>query len=85
MLRYLRLLVTSLAVVMGLGMIAVVAILWIRLGSAPLPELPANIALPAGSSAEAVTFARNWIVVVTDAGEILVYDRQGQLQDSARP
>ncbi len=85
MLRYLRALVTGLAVVMGLGIIAIVAILWLRLGAAPLPELPANIALPAGAKAEAVTFARNWIVVVTEAGEVLLFDRTGALRNALQP
>lgn len=73
-------LVTGLALVMGLGMIALVALLWVRLGQPVLPELPENITLPAGMQAEAVTFARDWIVVVTDAGEVLLYDRQGELK-----
>lgn len=86
MLRYLRRLVTLLALVMGLGMIAVVAILWLRLsGGAPLPELPAQIALPEGAKPAALTFARDWIVVVTDSGEILLYDREGSLRDRVQP
>ena len=31
------------------------------------------------------TFARNWIVVVTDAGEVLLYDRSGALRDRVQP
>lgn len=85
MLRWLRLLVTSLAVVMGLGVLAVVAILWLRLSDAPLPELPDSIALPQGTKPAAVTFARDWTVVVTDSGEVLLYDRQGQLRDRVTP
>lgn len=85
MLGYLRALVTSLAVVMGLGIVAIVAILWLRLGAAPLPELPASISLPAGAKAEAVTFARDYIVVVTDKGEVLLYDRAGKLKTSLQP
>ncbi len=81
----LRWLVTGLAAVMGLGMIAVVALLWIRLGQPMLPDLPDAITLPAGSRAEAVTFARDWIVVVTDAGEVLLYDRSGALKDRIQP
>ena len=85
MLRYLRALVTGLAVVMGVGILAIVAILWLRLGGgAPLPELPANIALPQGARVESLSFAKDWIVVVTEAGEILLYDRDGQLRDSAK-
>lgn len=85
MLRWLRILVTSLAVVMGLGVLAVVAILWLRLASPPLPQLPETIALPQGATPAAVTFARDWTVVVTETGEVLLYDRQGKLHDSVTP
>ncbi|SNR57122.1 hypothetical protein SAMN06265378_109117 [Paracoccus sediminis] len=84
-LRLLRWLVTGLALVMGLGMIAIVALLWIRLGQPVLPDLPDAIALPGNASPDAVTFARNWIVVVTDAGEVLLYDRSGALRDRVQP
>lgn len=85
MLRWLRLLVTSLAVVMGVGIIAIVALLWLRLGERPLPELPPQIALPQGESATAVTFARDWLVVVTDSGKVLLYDHQGKLREEVQP
>ena len=84
-LRWLRRLVTGLAVVMGLGIVAVVAILWVRLSQPPLPELPPGLALPEGESAAAVTFARDWTVVVTDAGEVLLYDRAGALRQRVLP
>lgn len=84
-LRLLRWLVTGLALVMGLGMIAIVALLWIRLGQPVLPDLPPAITLPDGARAEAVTFARDWIVVVTDAGAVLLYDRSGALRDRVQP
>lgn len=84
-LAWLRRLVTGLAVVMGLGMVAVAAILWVRLAQPPLPELPPGLALPDGTDAAAVTFARDWTVVVTDAGEILVYDRSGALKQRVLP
>lgn len=84
-LRLLRWLVTGLALVMGLGMIAIVALLWLRLGQPMLPDLPDAISLPDGAQAEAVTFARDWIVVVTDAGEVLLYDRSGALRDRVQP
>ena len=84
-LAWLRRLVTGLAVVMGLGMVAVAAILWMRLSQPPLPEVPPGLALPEGASAAAVTFARDWTVVVTDAGEVLLYDRAGALRQRVRP
>ena len=83
--RFLKWLVTGLALVMGGGMIALVALMWVRLGAAPLPDLPAAIDLPAGASAEAITFARDWIVVVTETGEVLLYDREGNLRDRVQP
>ena len=45
-LAWLRRLVTGLALVMGLGVAAVAAILWVRLSQPPLPELPPGLALP---------------------------------------
>ena len=77
--------VTGLALVMALGMAAVVAILWLRLSQPPLPELPAAIMLPEGAKAAAVTFARDWTVVVTEGGEVLLYDRAGQLRTRVSP
>jgi hypothetical protein len=65
--------------------LAVVAILWLRLASPPLPQLPDRIALPQGATPAAVTFARDWTVVVTETGEVLLYDRQGKLRDSVTP
>lgn len=85
-LRFLKTLVTGLALVMGLGMVAVVALLWLRLGQPAqpgLPELPDSVQLPEGASPAAVTFARDWLVVVTEAGDILLYDRSGALRDRA--
>ena len=84
-LRLLRWLVTGLALVMGLGMIAIVALLWVQLGQPVLPDLPDAITLPDGARAEAVTFARDWIAIVTDAGEVLLYDRSGALRDRVQP
>jgi len=69
--------VTTLTVVMIAGLVTIVALLVIRLGTPParLPALPANIDLPEGAEIAAVTLARDWVVVVTAAGEILLYDR----------
>lgn len=84
-LRFLKTLVTGLALVMGLGMIAVVAMLWLRLNQPVLPELPAAISLPEGAAPAAVTFASDWIVVVTEAGEVLLFDRAGALRGQVTP
>lgn len=84
-LRWLKMLVTGLAGVMGLGIIAIVVLLWMRLSQPMLPDLPETITLPEGARPEAVTFAREFIVVVTDAGEVLLYDRSGALKDRLRP
>ena len=83
-LAWLRRLVTALALVMMLGIAAVAGILWLRL-SPPLPRLPEAIALPAGESAAAVTFAREFTVVVTAAGRVLVYDPSGALRQDVKP
>lgn len=84
--RYLRHLVTALAVVMCGGMIAIVTLLWVRLGAAPvMPVLPDTIQLPQGESVSAVTFSSEWTVVVTKAGEILLYDKAGTLKEQLRP
>lgn len=79
-LRFLRMLVSGLALVMGLGMIAIVALLWMRLGQPQLPQLPEAITLPEGVSAESVSYGRNWTVIVTDLGEVLLYDQAGSLR-----
>lgn len=78
--RYLRALVTALAAVMGAGVIALVALLVIRLpgGAAPLPE---SLALPDGTTALAFTRGPDWMAVATrDA--ILIYDLSGTLRQS---
>ena len=78
-LRFLKTLVTGLTLVMGFGMVAVVALLWLRLDRPVLPDLPEAITLPDGAGAAAVTFARDRIVVLTDDDAVLVYDAAGSL------
>ncbi|UFS65513.1 DUF6476 family protein [Paracoccus denitrificans] len=85
MLRWLRFLVTALAAVMGLGVLVIAALLWLRLSQPPLPELPEQIALPEGAVPAAVTFARDWLVVVTETGEVQLYDKQGRLHRQVQP
>lgn len=66
-LRRLRRLVTGLTATLIVGMIAVVALLVIRLAALepPAPALPPAIALPAGETARAVTLGTGWVAVVT--------------------
>ncbi len=73
--RFLKLLVGALALVMIGGMVTIVALLAVRLPGPP-PALPEGIALPDGLSAEAVTLGRDFIAVVA-GDEILIFDRRG--------
>jgi hypothetical protein len=75
-LRFLKLLVTGLAGTMIAGLITIIVLLVIRFPAvtAVRPTLPADLTLPDGLKAEAVTFGRDWIAVVTDTGELLILD-----------
>lgn len=76
--RFLKVLVTTLMVVMIVGLVTIVGVLVTRLGtSAPLPVLPASVVLPEGARPVAITFARDWLVVVTDDARVLVYPASG--------
>ena len=72
--RYLKRLVTVMAVVMLTGTIIVVALLINRLSADPLP-LPERITLPEGVEAYSFTQGRDWFGVVTSDDQILIYDR----------
>lgn len=70
------------------GVIAIVVLLVIRLQAAPAPlALPAEVRLPAGESARAVTLGSDWLAVVTvDAGgqeRIRVLDRASGAERAA--
>lgn len=70
-------LVVVLTSVMILGLIVIIGLLVTRIGMAPAPlALPEQITLPEGARVEALTLARNWVVVLTDGGEVLLYDRR---------
>ena len=73
-LRWLKTLVTVLTVVMIGGVLTITALLVMRLRSEP-PALPSEIALPDGAAATAFTQGPDWYAIVTDGGEILIYDR----------
>jgi hypothetical protein len=72
-LKFLRRLVTTLTVVMIGGLVVVISLLVIRL-SADGPNLPAEITLPEGIKAQAVTFGQGWVAVVTTDNQILILD-----------
>ncbi|WP_235820057.1 DUF6476 family protein [Phaeovulum veldkampii] len=94
--RFLKILVTALAATMIVGLVTIVTLLVIRLpgggAQAPqagvaaggqtgaLPALPASITLPDGAEVQAVTFARDLLVVVTASGEVLIYTPDGHLR-----
>lgn len=79
-LRFLRRLVTTLTAVMIFGLLTIVALLVIRLAQpspAPTPTdfvLPAQISLPEGQTALAVTQGPDWFAIVTDRNEIFIFD-----------
>jgi Family of unknown function (DUF6476) len=82
-LRFLKGLVIVLTLTMIGGVITVVTVLVTRMPqafTAPAPDLPDDFALPDGVSAEAVTFGKGWIAVVTDDDRILIFGRDGTLR-----
>lgn len=81
--RYLRLLVTSLAAVMMLGIAAIVVLLFVRMPR-PLPPLPAAITLPGDAEAVAVTRGADWVAVVTRDDRILIFGAGGGLRQEVR-
>ncbi|MDX2483668.1 MAG: DUF6476 family protein [Pseudodonghicola sp.] len=83
-LRLLRLLVTTLTVVMIVGVVVVVGLLVTRL-SGRTPPLPDHITLPDGAKAQAVTMGPGWYAIVTDDQRILIFDAtSGNLRQSVK-
>ena len=79
-LRRLRRLVTLLTATLIVGIVMIVGLTAIRLAHVGrVPDLPAEIRLPAGERAGAVTFGSDWLAVVTVDGagreRIRVLDR----------
>ena len=72
--RFLRLLVTGLTVVMIVGLVTVVALIVMRFRDDG-PILPENLSLPDGVAAQAVTMGDGWYAIVTADNRILIYDR----------
>lgn len=82
-LRLLKGLVIVLTLTMIGGVITVVGLLVTRMPqafSAVGPSLPDGFTLPAGATAEAVTFGTGWIAVVTTDQRILIFGRDGTLR-----
>jgi len=73
---FLRRLVTVLTATMILGVLLIVALLVIRLNSAPPPlALPDGLTLPDGRAPQAVTFTQTRILVIDSAGILHIHDR----------
>jgi hypothetical protein len=68
--RQLRLLVTTLLIVLIVGFLVIVAAMVIRLSAAPTAvELPQRVDLPPGEIAQAVTLGADWVALVTVDGD----------------
>lgn len=61
---------------MAIGMVIIIGLMVARLTQTPALPLPEAISLPEGERAAAVTVAKDWFLVVTETGEILIYDRE---------
>jgi len=78
LMRYLKLLVTALAVTMILGFIVLIALLVMRFPSGGSVPFPAEIALPEGATVEAFTRGPDWLGVATTDGRMLIFSPDGQ-------
>lgn len=85
--RALQWLVIALTATMIAGIVVVVAVVVQRMPRPePYPALPEGLTLPEGAVAEAVTFGRGFIAVVTRDGRILILDRAtGALRQTVVP
>ncbi len=91
-LKFLKTLVTVLAGTMIVGLIAVIALLVIRLGPQNNPQqalpaglsgsqaltLPESLLLPEGKTAQSVSYSANRIVILTTDDDVLVFDHTGE-------
>ncbi|MCI2398561.1 DUF6476 family protein [Aliiroseovarius subalbicans] len=83
--RFLKILVTTLTATTILGLIILISVIVMRVQEMPTTPLPDQIALPEGASALSFTQAGDWYAVVTDAEEILIFDRaSGDLRQSVQ-
>jgi Flp pilus assembly protein protease CpaA len=82
-LRLLKWLVILLTLSMIGGVITVVGLIVTRMPTtlgASAPQVPADVALPEGKTAAAVTFGQGWTAVVTTDDHILVFGSDGKLR-----
>ncbi len=82
-LRLLKWLVIILTLTMIGGVITVVGLIVTRMPkafTARVPVLPANLTLPEGKEAAAITFGTGWIAVVSTDDHILIFDENGVLR-----
>lgn len=75
--RFVKRLVVVLTSVMIIGIAVITGLLALRLSAPPAPlALPDTLALPDGVVPQAVTLARDWVLVLDDTGsEVLLFDR----------
>ncbi|WP_111537460.1 DUF6476 family protein [Palleronia aestuarii] len=76
-LQFLKWLVIALTATLLAGFVVLVFLFATRFPN-PQAPLPAAITLPDGATARAVTRGTDWIAVVTDADEILIYAPDGE-------
>ena len=76
--RFLKILVTALAVTMVVGLIVLIGLFVMRFPDASAP-FPAEIALPDGTTVSAITRGPDWLLVVTSDGRALVYSPDGRI------
>ncbi len=77
-LRFLRILVTVLTIIMIAGVALIIALLVIRLQRPAPLTMPDTITLPQGVTATAFTRGENWIGVVTNDNRIFIFDETGE-------
>lgn len=85
-LRLLRRLVTTLMVVMILGLITIVGLFVMRFGQigTTTNAFPNVITLPEGEIATAYTQGDGWYAVVTQSNQILIYGADGALMQTVK-
>ena len=81
-LRFLRILVTVLTATMILGVLAIIFLLVMRLQQPAPLALPDQLSLPDDSTATAFTQTDDWIAIITDDNQIIIYERDGTLRQT---